>query len=596
VKPEPKQKKDILYNQARVLESKEFDLRESINRYLESALQDHQDSLKRLEKLAETEQHAQYALGCYYEAKDDNPQAAFYYAQATSGTHLLAKQALCRLAETQPAAQSHLAVLMQYGHGITENIAEAIRLHEGAAEKNIGLSQLHLGILYHLGFSSEENKKLALSLITKAEAQGIPQADHIKAQIQKENVENEKISKKAKSFDEALYYFSNKSTFSSLFSMAPRFDKAAFSRVRNKVQMESLEREKTELRERILELEGQVRDVSQVTKILLGKQIQDLREDLQKLEKRQIVVAEPAEEARQYFLNQKKQLFHAGFKEKISTVLEALDAVLAGDAKRNVSKEESTAMSAFKKGGAFAGKAAANAVPGLGIAVDIVAFAAEKYIAHKQSEKIKKQYTKVQGYYPKKGLEGVAKFAALLSAGLTYRFHEFLPHLKPESLDILWKHFILTFTEYLIEKAPDNASIHQLILGGTLHKCSFIKDLFSAKKLQTDYGIELSIDDILFSTGVSTPYGGKYLPTDPKRRAFIENIKSKGREHQKDYPIYRLGTKDEIDRLAELGIEMECIVPDRIGALEAHVDYSKAGGKFMLQANALVEQFMEDNA
>jgi hypothetical protein len=177
---------------------------------------------------------------------------------------------------------------------------------------------------------------------------------------------------------------------------------------------------------------------------------------------------------------------------------------------------------------------------------------------------------------------------------LVFRFQDHLPHLQGESLEHLIKHFTLSFAEYLHEKAPEDASSHELLLGGAFHKPSILKGPFTKKTLKTDYGLEWSIDDLLFSTGMRTIYGGKYLPTDPKRRAFILEIEKKAKEHQKEYPIYRWGTKEEIDMLANLGIEMECIEEERIGALATNIDSKKAAARYLQEAESLAQQFLDE--
>lgn len=109
----------------------------------------------------------------------------------------------------------------------------------------------------------------------------------------------------------------------------------------------------------------------------------------------------------------------------------------------------------------------------------------------------------------------------------------------------------------------------------------------------TSSGFEFSIDDLLFSTGVRTPYGGKFLPKDPKRRAFIKEIEKKAKEHKKEYPIYRWGTKEEVEKLANMGIEMECIEEERIGALATTIERTKAAARYMQEAESLAQQFLE---
>ncbi len=44
--------------------------------------------------------------------------------------------------------------------------------------------------------------------------------------------------------------------------------------------------------------------------------------------------------------------------------------------------------------------------------------------------------------------------------------------------------------------------------------------------------------------------------------------------------------------LANMGIEMECIEEERIGALAASIDSKKAGARFLQEAETLAEQYL----
>ncbi len=206
---------------------------------------------------------------------------------------------------------------------------------------------------------------------------------------------------------------------------------------------------------------------------------------------------------------------------------------------------------------------------------------------HKKDEVVNKQCRKLQGYYPEQGVRGIDQFSSTLASGLVYRFQDHLPHLQIESLEQLIKHFVLSFTDYLYEKAPDDASLYELLIKAVLHKPTNLKAFLIKNPLKTDYGLEWSIDDLLFSTGVQTPYGGKYLPKDPKRLTFINEIQKKAKEHQKEYPVYRRGTKEEIEMLANMGIEMECIEEERIGALATNIERTKAAARYLQEAESL---------
>lgn len=570
----------LLFKRGQVLESREP--QEAINNYLEAARMGHSNSLNRLSAFGQNFLEAQYALGCYYELPNTRniSKAAMHYAAAASGTHLQAAEALGNLAEIHPTAKSQLALLKEKGRGIKKDIQKALSLHEGAADWE-GISALHLGLLYQRGYSTNQDRKTPLSLIEDAEKKGISQASRIKELIQKENREQEQIIQNAATSDDALYRLANrKSALLNELEQNNHF-------IQNRAPLQ-VENEIKYLQQRINELKEEFKkSVLTDEESFLNKQIDDLRQKLNAAEETYRLNFDPMPS-----LNKKRTLFYTAFKKNISVIFEGADAVVSGTATRNISFTESQSTSAAVKGAGKALSIALDAIKGVPFAGHIVSgsvIALEWTITQVREVEVKKQCKKVREFYPVEGAAGADKLAALLASSLVYRFQDFIIHLKDDSLQKLTNYFTLSFAHYLFGKAEEDSTF-KLFLGSTLNNPSSFKSFFRDKPLHTDFGMEWQFEDLLFSTGVQTIYGGKYLP---KKRTFINALKAKSEEHRREYPQYRWGTKEEINMLAGMGIEMECIAVEREGALPISIDKFTAEARFIQEAELFSNEYLK---
>jgi TPR repeat protein len=590
---------DALYHLGRTVEAS--DHQEAIDYYFEAATKKNKEALTRLEELAANSLQARYALGCYFESDGKPSEAAVYYAMAAAGTHLKAKQALYRLARenNNPVAQSQLAVLLERGIGVNEDLQQALVLHKKAADQGVALSQLRLGLLYYSGTYLEKNEQLGLALIQQAEMQGLKEAVVVLAQIQKEEKEKRRILDRASDCDKALYTIAHtKTEAAKLFDTLPLFDKQKVSQTQAKVQeaqVKAKEEEAHLLAEKAnLQLQAnQAGDTIQGS--FLKKQIEAIDQKLNSNRAAQAVYADPLEGARQYYLNEKRQLFYSGLKEKIIHRLEAVDAILSGNAERAISFAEQQAVTMIIKASSklFAIAMKLTPIPVVGFVGDLIDKGVDYGVKKAADEIAKKQFGRIQGYYPEKGLKGIDQMASILAGGFVYKFQDHVPHLDPASLNQLINHFDASIAEYLYLKAPADASLYEILMGATYHSPFILKELILRKPLKTNYNLSWPIDDLLGSTGIRTIYGGRYLPIDPKRQAFLNELDKEGKAHEKQYPNYRLGTKEEVEMLENRGIVMKCVEEERAGALASTIDYSKAAMQFMQEVQSFASM-LED--
>jgi hypothetical protein len=585
---------ETLFLKGKVLEYR--DKQEAIETYLQAATLGHKEALERLEALSSESHHALYAMGCYYESKKDIKQAVAYFTKGASYSHFQAKQALHHLAKGDSFAKANLAILMQHGLGMTRDIEKALEMHKEAAANGEALSKLHLGILYHQGFSSESDKERALDLVKEAEKLGFSQATEVRIQILKEQQEIKERANSSKPIEEALWAIKRGDTLNEIHQLRSDSEKAALAKSRQQRLIESemqFESRKSDLAEQIKFREELKKNATPTEKAQLDRQIDGLEQEIDVLEKEHMaqLTLDPVEEARRHLLNQKRALFYKAFKQKIEEVFNVSEAILSGKVARNVSLSELGATSAIKSVAGYAVKIgvkeAAKLVPVVGsAAVALTEFTVGKVISSAKEDKIKKQCRKVQSYFPEEGSAGISKLSSLLARGLTYRFQEQLTHLDGESLERLAEHFALSFGNYLYEKAPHGATNYELLTLASLNQFESLKERFQRKPLKTDDGFEIAVNDLMLSTGVRTPYGGKFLPKDPKRRETISHLE------EKRISTYRYGTKEEIDLLYDMGIEMECKEQERIGILVTSIDSKKAAARFMREAEGLADQYM----
>ncbi len=590
---------ETLFLKGKVLEYR--DKQEAVEVYLEAAKLGHKEALERLIALSSESHHAHFAMGSYYEFKKDMRQAVACYAQAASCGHFEARQALHRLAKINDFARANLAILMQYGLGMKRDIEKALEMHKVAADRGEALSKLHLGILYHQGFSSTADREKALGLVKEAEDLGLAQANEVWVQILKERKEIVQRESSSKPIDEALRELSavRKGGSAEVIHQLAYFrdgsEKAALSKSEEQRKIESKKRfesRQSDLNEQIRgweELADKNNDPTE--KEQLKGRINSLKKEIESLENEFIaqVTLDPVEKARQYLLNQKRALFHNIFKQKIEEVFTVAEAVLSGKATRNVSLFEEGTASAMTSAAGYAVKMGAKEtvrmIPLIGpAAVALTQFTVGRAITAAREEKIKKQCLKIRSYLPKEGSEGISELSSLLAQGLTYRLQDQLIQLHGESLEMLAEHLASSFGNYLFEKAPHGISTYELLTYASLHQFETLKERFQGRPLRTNEGVEITIDDLMLSTGLQTPYGGKFLPKDPKRRETISHLKERS--------PYRLGTKEEIELLTDMGIEMECMEEERVGILVTSIDSKKAAARFMREAQGLANQYL----
>jgi len=73
-------------------------------------------------------------------------------------------------------AQFNLALMYDYGNGVPENDAEAVKWYRKAADQGNAKSQFNLGFMYDAGEGVPENDSEAVKWFRKAAAQGLANA------------------------------------------------------------------------------------------------------------------------------------------------------------------------------------------------------------------------------------------------------------------------------------------------------------------------------------------------------------------------------------------------------------------------------------